>query len=326
MLDRLKKTKVGYFLFDLIKRIQEDEVMVIGAQLAYYLIMSFFPFLIFLLNIAAFTPLGQEGVMNEIFSILPNETSSLLKPIVTDIISSRSSALLSISLILALWSGSTGINALIRAMGKAFDIKNSYKPWTKRLLSVLYTLMLAVIILLVVAGPVFGDAIINLINTHLIEIEGISYIIRLIVQIVPFVLMVFAFVVIYKWGPGFPRNYKITIKEALIGAISATLLFVLISFGFGFYVNNFGNYSNTYGALGGIIILLIWLYLGSITIMMGAEISATVVAMNRAKAKQEIVEPPIALKQENTQKGLGSALFATITSVILLKVVASFKK
>lgn len=328
MLEKLKESSIGKFILELIKRIQEDEVMLVGAQLAYYLIMSFFPFLIFLLNIAAFTPLGQESVMNELFSILPNDATELLRPIITDIVSSKSASLLSFSLILALWSGSNGINALIKAMGSAFDIENNYKPWLKRILSVIYTLFLAIIILLVVAGPVFGESIINWISQNIINITGLEWIIRLIVMITPFVLMVIYLLALYKYGPGFPENRKVTIWEALIGAVSATLLFVIISFGFSFYVNNFGNYSNTYGALGGIIILLIWLYLGSVAIMIGAEISASYVALTKpiieARTEEEI--EPKQLVVENTQKGLGTAIVVSIGSFILLKGLSSLKK
>lgn len=326
MIKRFKESKIGQFVLELLRRVKEDEVMSVGAQLAYYLMLSFFPFLIFLLNIAAFTPLGQEGVMNELFSVLPHETSALLSPIVSDIISSRSAGLLSISLILALWSGSTGINALILSMGKAFDIENAHALWIKRILSVLYTIMLAVLILLVVGGPIFGDAIIHFVNTHFFEMRGLTTIIGLIVRIVPFVLMVIAFVIMYKWGPGFPENRRITIKEAFIGAMAATFLFVVISFGFSFYVNNFGNYANTYGTLGGVIVLLVWLYLGSVTIMMGAEISATLIAL-KTNQPVEITEPVMCVDTpENNQKALGTALFGAIASVIALKVMSNLKK
>ncbi len=335
MLDKLqekyKDNKFLSFLFELIKRFQEDEVMAVGARLAYYLMMAFFPFLIFLLNLAAFTPLGQEQVIGELFQVLPNQTSELLEPIVMDVISSRSASLLSVSLLLTLWSGSAGINALIKAMGTAFDVENSRAPWAKRLLSILYTFLLAVIILVVLMGPIFGQVLINLLENFMNLGDELAGLINLGVSLLPIPIMILGFASIYKWGPGFPETKTIAFKEALVGATAATFLFLSLSFGFSFYVNNFGNYANTYGALGGVIVLLIWLFLSSTVIMLGAEITATYVAMksNRidkrtdesSKTHQE--KEVILLKTNQTQKGLGSAIVAGLGGFILIKAVKS---
>lgn len=350
MLEKLKEkykdNKFVVFIFELLRRFKEDDVMATGAQLAYHLIMAFFPFLIFLLNLAAFTPIGQEGVINEIFSILPNDTTELIKPIILDVISSRSASLLSLSLILALWSGSAGINSLISAMGKAFDIENNYKPWLKRILSIFYTFVLALIILLIIMGPIFGEVLINVINSLPLGNLELGWIVRLVVTLLPIPIMILGFAAIYKWGPGFPENNKITFKEALVGASIATILFFILSYGFSFYVNNFGNYANTYGALGGIIILLIWLFLSSTTIMLGAEIVATYVSMKRNTIGQRLNEDePVMLSEsqptqtdhhqsdvvnksvsEPGQKGLGGAVFFSLISVVLLKVMKSIFK
>lgn len=335
MIDKIKEkykdNKLVVFIFELLRRIEEDQVMVVGAQLAYHLLMAFFPFLIFLLNIAAFTPLGQEQVVNDIFGVLPLETSNLLKPIVMDIISSRSSTLLSVSLILALWSGSAGINALIIAMGKAFDIENKRKPWLKRILSVFYTILLAVIILVILMGPIFGQAITTGLDHFFNLGQSLSGLINLAVMLAPIPIMILGFGTIYKWGPGFPETKTISFKEALIGATAATILLLVLSFGFSFYVNNFGNYANTYGALGGLIILLIWLFLTSTIIMLGAEITATFVAMKSSRIdlrleepKNELNEPEVKLvKEPQNQLGLGSALFVGIAGLGVIKLIKS---
>lgn len=335
MLDKLqekyKENRFISFMIELIKRFQEDEVMAVGARLAYYLIMAFFPFLIFLLNIAAFTPLGQEQVIGELFQVLPNQTSELLEPIVMDVISSRSAGLLSVSLLLALWSGSAGINALIKAMGTAFDVENSRAVWAKRLLSILYTFLLAVIILVVLMGPIFGQVLIDLLENFMNLGDELAGLINLGVSLLPIPIMILGFASIYKWGPGFPETKTISFKEALLGATVATFLFLSLSFGFSFYVNNFGNYANTYGALGGVIVLLIWLFLSSTVIMLGAEITATYVAMKSNRIDKRTDETTtedqkaqvILLKTSQSQKGLGAAIVASIGGFVLIKAVKS---
>lgn len=268
------RTITSLLLF--IENIINANVASTGAELAYKLIMAFFPFIIFLLNVASFTPLGSQQVLDNIVGFLPEETGNLLVPIIQDIISSRSSALLSVSLILALWSGSSGIQAVMNSMNRFFRVKNKRNPISQKLIAVFYTLMLVLIILLLILGPIFGQHIVNLIGNYIEIPEAINRIILLAINLLPLPIMILGFGAFYKNGPGFPKEDDIKWKEAFIGAVATTVLFFVISFGFSFYVNNFGNYGNTYGALGGIIILLIWLFLIGIAIAVGAIVIITI--------------------------------------------------
>ncbi|NLC84301.1 MAG: YihY/virulence factor BrkB family protein [Ruminococcaceae bacterium] len=270
------------FLKELFRRIKEDQISATGAQLAYYLVLSFFPFLIFLLTLVPYTPLASEEVLTQILANLPSNTRELLEPIVVEVVSQRSVALLSSALFLALWSGSSGMANLLNAMTAAFDITNMRPGIVKRLISVFFTLMLALIIIISMVSQVFGDqliqAVIRLINNS-IATGTITLLWDLTRTVLPLIVMTLGFTLLFKFGPGFPANQKVSFKEALLGGTFAAVAWMLISLGFSFYVDNFSNYSRTYGSLGGIIVLLIWLYISSFVIMLGAEVTASYITV-----------------------------------------------
>jgi len=282
-LDKKHNDKLFYqFLKELIRRIKQDKVGEVGAQLSYYLVLSFFHFLVFILTIVPYTPLASEDVLAQLLSNLPSNTRELLGPIITEIVSQRSITLLSTTLFLALWSGSSGMANLLNAMSAAFDTTNKRPGIVKRLVSVFFTLMLALMIILTMVSQVFGDqlikAAISLINTPTAT-ETIILIWDLTRTILPLIVMTLGFSLLFKFGPGFPADHRVTFKEALLGGTFTAVAWILISLGFSFYVDNFSNYSRTYGSLGGIIVLLIWLYISSLVIMVGAEVTASYITV-----------------------------------------------
>lgn len=275
------------FISELVFRCRDDRIGEVGAQLAYYLVFSFFPFIIFLLSLLTFTQLGQEDVLRRLVGFLPQSTADLIEPILLDVLASRSTAVLSTSLLLALWSGSNGISNLLKAMDTAFDIVNQRKAVLKRILAVVYTLLLAIVIILVLALQVFGDSIVHQLAGQLYLSETLLAVWDVIKLLLPLALTAFGFSFLYKFGPGFPANHRITFREALVGGVFTAIGWTLFSLLFRVYVANFGNYANTYGSLGGLIVLLLWLFLSSVMIMFGAEVAATYVSVYKGGLRQK---------------------------------------
>lgn len=274
-LNQFKKTKFGSFLFEFIRRFGEDDVPKTSAQLAYHLLMSFFPLLIFLISILSFTALDSANVLDNILGALPEEAEALIGPVLMDVISNRSGAILSISLILALWSGSNGINNFIKSMDSAFDMKSNRNFFHQRGLAVLFTILLVVIIILTFLLQVFGGQILALIQRYIIDSTLVNTLWGIGQTLIPLVVMIISFALFYMFGPDYPKGYRLRFKHALLGGVFTGIGWTVISFLFSFYVNNFGNYSNTYGSLGGIIILMLWFFISSIIIMLGAEFIIT---------------------------------------------------
>lgn len=270
-----KDKKWFLFLSNLIYNIRKDEVTAIGAQLTYYLILSIFPFLIFFLNVVGHTSLAIENLLDDWIIVLPTETQTLLYKVIDEIAISSSETLLSLSIILALWSGSLGISAIIRAINKAYNINRKRNYIRLKLLSLLFTIALVALLMIVLATLVFGEVIGNAIFTYIGAINVFYRIWKNSRKIIALSAMIIIFALLYKYSIAPRERRYIKLVHTLPGAIFATIGWIVASGIFSFYVNNFANYSKTYGSLGGVIVLLVWLYITSIMIVLGGEINGT---------------------------------------------------
>ena len=273
-LSKLMTLKPMIFLDQLLYRVDEDRVMATGAQLTFSLILSIFPFIIVFLNVLSYTPLVRAEVLNEMIFYLPLETQKIIKDFTLEIAQSSSQGLLSIAAILGLWSASSGLKAVIKAINIAYDYEEKRSYVTLKLMSLLFTLALMVLVILVFLTLVFGEILTNKIFS-ILDTSILLVLWEYMRIIIPIFYMVLIFALLYKFSPCRIKNKSISLSSTLPGAIFTTLGWVIISILFSYYVNNFGRYAITYGSLVGIILLLIWLYISSIIIVLGGEINAT---------------------------------------------------
>lgn len=298
-----KEGGIKEFIKELMERFKADRVPQVGAQLAYYLLLSLFPLIIFVLSVLSFTPLAQTDSLTRLLSAMPKETADLIQPILIDIVNSRSGSILGFSLLASLWSGSNGISNLIGAMDTAYDIENVRKKWLRRIIAVLYTIILVAVIVVALGIQVFGNQLLGTLISSYPSLVFLESVWQLVQWVLPLIIIILTLAALYKWGPGFPQNLFITFPEALLGAVVAGVLWSLASFGFGFYVNNFSNYSSTYGSLGGVIILMLWLYLSSLIIMVGAEVTATYISRYKGGLKRQVIETILENPEEAIEAG-----------------------
>ena len=253
----------------LLKRIKENEVTALAAQSTYYLILSFFPFLIFMITVISYTPILDEEVILQLRPFMPEEAFELVLSNVEGMLRARSGTLMSTGMIMTLFIASNGIAAMMRGVNKAYRSSENRPFWKVRGLAILFTIALTLLIVLSLLTLVFGEVI----GTYVFEWIGISEFFKDVWQVsrivITLVVMGLVFSAFYKFSP----NVKVKFNETLPGAIFTTICWVLLSFGFAYYVNQFGNYTVTYGSIGAIIILLMWLYLSSIVALVGAEIN-----------------------------------------------------
>ncbi len=285
----LKRLPPGFLRFkrEFLRRVKEDNVTATGAQLAYYLVLAFFPFLIFLLTLLPLTPLGDQESLASILDFLPPTAAELIGPLINDILQNRSGMLLSAALVLSLWSASSGMTNLLVAMDLAFDVENTRNILAKRLISLAFTLLLVVMILTTLAAQVFGSAIVDLLMQTVLPETFVRTGWDLARNLIPFAVLTLGFATLYRFGPGFPRTLRIRWRAALGGGLFAALLWTMSSGGFAYYVGNFANYANTYGSIGGLIVLLVWLYLSSVVIMLGAEATASFVSIQQSNSPSD---------------------------------------
>ncbi|WP_343765322.1 YihY/virulence factor BrkB family protein [Clostridium malenominatum] len=254
----------------LIKRVIDDEVPMLASQLSYSLLLSFFPFLIFLITLIGYSAIDGEIMLAQISNAFPESTYELIRSTVLEVFNTKNTNLMSFSIVFTIWTASSGFRSVIKGINKAYDEKEKRSLLKVIIISIISTLALGFLIIITMLLLVFGE----MLGSFLIYKLGLSNYYNFIWNIIRYGIiilsMIFIFTIIYRYIP----SRRLRFKEVIPGAIFTTLGWIITSFGFAFYVNNFGNYSKIYGSIGAVIILLTWLYFTSIIIIIGGEINA----------------------------------------------------
>lgn len=258
-------------LEDLILRFKNDDVFALGSQLAYNLLLSFFPFMIFLMTLLGHMSLNDSEILMALSRIMPASAFNLISNTVSEVINTRHSQLMSFSLILTIWSASAGFNAVIKGLNKAYGVSESRSFVKVRVVSILCTLGMVFIIHVMLFLLILGHVIWNYVAyksgfSH--EVLALGTFIRYLIFISATIVM---FTVLYRYAP----CKRLAWVEVLPGALFSTFAIIIESFAFAYYVDNFANYSIVYGSIGAIIVLLIWLYIIGVIVMLGGEINAS---------------------------------------------------
>ena len=269
---------------------QRDDALGLAAQLAFYLILALFPFLLVLVSLmGTFSSPGlAEQVLGYFREVTPEQVYGIIESYLSDIIAGNRPApgLFSVGLVIALWSASGAFAALINALNKAYDVEETRPFWKVRGIALLMTLGLSVMviisILLLVAGPPIGRGIADLFGLG----EAFTLVWNVVQWPVALSLMVFTVALLYYFAPDAGQPFRWITPGGLIGV----LLWVLASVIFRFYVSNFGSYDATYGSIGAVIVLLLYLYISSLTILFGAELNATLVRLKEEISGEQVLD------------------------------------
>lgn len=243
----------------------------LGAQLAYYLILAFFPFIIFLMTLVGYSPISSDRVLNSLLQILPLEAYNIIQKTISEVVNTRSRGLLSFSLISTLWAASNGVGALINGLNRAYDEKESRPFWKVKGIALVFTLILSIAILFAFIMLVFGGVI----ERRIVSILGPSDIFRFLWNILRYVFMLTYLFVVFSALYFYIPNRRLKLKEVLPGAAFSAIGWFGASMAFAFYIDNFTRFSVIYGSIGGVMILLIWLYISAVIVLIGGELNAT---------------------------------------------------
>jgi membrane protein len=269
---------------------QRDDALGLAAQLAYYLILALFPFILVLVSLmGTFSSEGLATSVLEYFrQVMPPEVFGLVDSYLSDVLSGRNPApgLLSFGILGTIWAVSGAFSAMINALNRAYDVQETRPFWKVKGIAILMTLGLSVLILvgvlLLVAGPPIGRAV--------ADGFGLGDVFTLVWNIVrwPVALLFLVTVValLYYFAPDANQPFRWITPGGFIGII----LWVLASVGFRVYVSNFGSYDKTYGSIGAVIVLLLYLYISSLTILFGAELNATLVRMKEEISGKRVLD------------------------------------
>ena len=275
----------GKYMFkkskELFCRVIDDDITALAGQLAYDLLLSFFPFLLLLLTMLSYSDLKSTDMIVYMQQIMPKSTFDLIFTTIASLSRSTSSNLISLSLIGIIWSGSSGFRAVIKGLNKAYDEEETRPYWKTLGISILFMVGLAFAIIASVGLVVFGQMIGKIIASRL-ELPS-KFILNwdIIRYLVSLSGMAFTFAALYHFTP----CRRLTWKEVMPGATFSTLSWLFASLGFAYYVNNFSNYASIYGGIGAVIVLMLWLYITSIIILLGGEVNALLAFEKEGKQK-----------------------------------------
>ena len=273
-----------------VQEFQRDDALGLAAQLAYFLILALFPFILVLVSL--FGTFGSQELASEILGyfrqVMPQQAYDIIEAFTADIISGNRPApyLFSFGILFTIWSASGAFAALINALNRAYDVQETRPFWKVRGIAILMTLglsgLVVVGVLLLVLGPPIGEFIAGLF--------GLGDLFELVWNTVrwPVALffMVFAVALLYYFAPDVNQPFRWITPGGLIGV----LLWVLASVAFNFYVSNFGSYNKTYGSIGAVIVLLLYLYISSLTILFGAELNSVLARMKEEISGKEVLD------------------------------------
>lgn len=271
------------FLKELWKRINDVDVTGLGAQLAFFFLLSIFPLLIFLITLLPYLNIAEEQIYNLMADIVPGEIYLLIEETLNEILTQENRSLLSVGLIATIWSASLGMNALIKSLNLSYGVEENRPLLIARGMSIIATILMIFILLIALALPIFGRQIgVFIFSLFGLEAGFLETWNMLRFTITPIIIFVIT-AVIYWAAP----NIKLDFRSVLVGAAFTAVAWLGVSFGFSVYINNFANYSATYGGIGGVIMLMLWLYASAILLMIGGQINAVMQIRRNANKEKK---------------------------------------
>lgn len=269
------------------QEVQRDDVSGLAAELAYRFFVAIFPFFIFVAALGGVVATianidnPTDQIMDQIGDTLPPDAASVLRDQLRGVVESQNTALLSIGFVSALWAASSGVRSLMKAVNRAYDCDEKRSFVKRYALSVGLTLLAGTFILVAFSVLVIGQFAVE----GLVDRAGFGSAGRWAVSLarwpLALALLIGAMAFVYWAAP----NRTLPFKWVSPGAVVFAVVWLLATFGLGIYVANFGAYNATYGTLGGVIILLLWFYITSYLMLVGAELNALLYRRERGETR-----------------------------------------
>lgn len=270
--------RVRRILVELVREFLDDDVMGLSGELAYRWLLSLFPLAILVAAISGFVAASlklqdpSQQLLDAAGGVLPPEAADTIRPQLERILQNQDGALLSLGLLLSLWAAAGGMKAIIKALNRAYDVTEARSFWRQTVVALVLTILLGAALVVSFIVMVVGQVA----ATELATALGLEEATAWIFEFAPYVVTVLALGAatwfLYWRAPA----RKPTAWRALPGVFLFVPGWIVATTLFSFYVGNFGSYSNTYGALGGVIVLLLWFYLTAIILLLGGELNAVI--------------------------------------------------
>ena len=279
MVKRMIRTTSDFF-----RKASEDSLAAYAAQTTFFVMLSFFPFIMLLIMIASRMSITRTNVVLYLLDVAPKQLQSYILYIVDDIVYSNNNSFTIITVLVSLWSAGKGIQALTYGLDKIYGVEKTKNFFISRLLSAVYTLAFMLMCLVIMVVHVFGKQIGLQIIEKKPSMANATIFILSLKNAFTFIIIFLFLLLIYYQLPG----RKGRVKHELTGAAIAALAWMLMSRIFSFYIQNVASASYMYGSLTSIILIIIWLYIGMQIVLYGAEINYHISEYLDRRAREDV--------------------------------------
>jgi membrane protein len=266
------KMPAGEFLKKLARRYTDNALGDRAAQLSYYFLFALFPFLFFIVTLAAYLPV--KGALNELLlrlqALVPEQALKIIKDQLMSLATRQRPHYLWLGIALALWSASRGLDAVRTSLNLSYDVKESRPFWKTQSMAIVLTLGTGAVMLLAIACvAIGGNAGLWLADhLHVDKVWALAWNwVRFPVTALGVICVI---AVLYYLLPDVKQEWRFITP----GSVMGTILWLIASYGFSVYVANFGSYDRTYGSIGGVMVMMTWLYITGLIFILGGEINA----------------------------------------------------
>ncbi|MEW5744798.1 MAG: YihY/virulence factor BrkB family protein [Nitrospirota bacterium] len=260
------------FLLQLKQEISDDNVFNGAAALGFYLTLALFPAMILLLTLIPYLPIRNvdKAIMDLLGQALPQEAFGMVSGVVNEVTSERRGGLLSFGILATLWAASSGMYAIMQQLNITYDVKEGRSFIRARATALMLSLLFALLVIGAFSLVVLGGVIQEWIGSRFGFSDALLTFFAMFRWIVIVVALLLGFAIIYRYGPNVEQKFVFITPGSVLGV---TLL-IIASLVFAVYTRNFADYSATYGSIGAVIILMLWLYIAGLVILIGSEINA----------------------------------------------------
>jgi len=261
--------------------IQRGAIVTRAQSLAFSFFLAIFPATIFLFSLIPYVPIHdfQDQLLLLIRNVLPKNAYESTRETIEDIIKHQRGGLLSLGFVFALYFTTNGFMALMRGFNSSYHEQEKRSPWKRRVVALILTVILSVLLIVATALIIFSEITFKyLVQKAILKSKTQVILILLGKWVVVFALFFFAISFLYYYAPAVRKKWKFISA----GSTFATILTIMLSIGFAFFVNNFGQYNKVYGSIGTLIVILLWIYFNSLILLLGFELNASI---DRAKNK-----------------------------------------
>ncbi|HEX6965609.1 MAG TPA: YihY/virulence factor BrkB family protein [Gemmatimonadaceae bacterium] len=266
--------KLGPLLKNTGKEIIDDNVFGLASAMAYNFFFALFPLLLIivpLIGIVAGPQHIADWIIAKFSDALPPDALKLVSGVIHQTVFAPSApGLISLGAILTLWSGSNLFSGLMGALNTAYGAKETRPYWKRRLIAMTSVIVTGLLILIASVATLAGPQITNWIDNHTPVGHAFAIAWSIVQWPFAFAVLIVALWLAYYFLPCVRQNAK----QVLVGATVAAALWIIVTLLFRFYVQNFGSYNKTYGAIGGVIILLTWMYLTMVATLAAGELNS----------------------------------------------------